>query len=242
MVLHRHHLQVRDLLMHLFLASIAIIQLTACVDGATIIGVPNDRIDVGMSQPDVRSEAPPSDMLSADVFRGDVSHSVAVDDNDANVTIDEAALDMALVQTNDVGTPVDDASQSVPAVCPSDIETTSCIFGLNTRALSSDANFQSLSTTLYTNADELTLLQQRRLVFGFQCEGVFMPDTAESALELTDDGLRIIRLNYEPENEFFEWYRFYMGDTEVGFIFSEIDGQLVALVGDQDIRSCQRSP
>ena len=58
-----------------------------------------------------------------------------------------------------------------------DIEITSCIFGLNTRALSSDANFQSLSTTLYTNADDLTLLQQRRLVFGFRVEGVFMPDS-----------------------------------------------------------------
>ena len=147
---------------------------------------------------------------------------------------------MALVQTNDVGTPVDDASQSVPAVCPSDIEITPCVFGLNTRALMSDVNFQWLSSTVYTNAEGLTPLQQRRLVFGFQCEGVFMPNTAEAALDLTDDGLRITRLNYNPENEPFEWYRFYMGDTEVGFIFSEIDGQLVALVGDQDIRSCQR--
>ena len=242
MVLHWNHSQVRALQMNIFVVSIVITQLTACVDGATIIGIPNNRIDVGVSQPDIRSEAPPSDMLSADIFRGDASHSVSVDDNDANVTIDEPALDMALVQTNDVGMPVDDASQSVPAVCPNDIDTTSCIFGLNTRALSSDANFQSLSTTLYTNADELTPLQQRRLVFGFQCDGVFMPNTAEAALELTDDGLRIIRLNYEPGNEPFEWYRFYMGDTEVGFIFSEIDGQLVALVGDQDIRSCQRSP
>ena len=231
----------RDLVMHLFLTSTVIIQLTACVDGATIIGVPNDRTDVGLSQTDIALDASSTDILSDDPLEGDVSRSVAVDDNDANVNNDEPFMDMAVFQRNDVSMPVDDASQSLPEACPSDTDITSCIFGLNTGALTSDPDFQSLTTTLYTNADDVTPLQQSRLVFGFQCEGVFMPNTAEAALDLTDDGLRVIRLNYEPRNESFEWYRFYMGDTEVGFIFSENDGQLVALVGDQDIRSCQRS-
>ena len=90
------------------------------------------------------------------------------------------------------------------------------------------------------DASTMSVLDQSAWVFGFACEGVFTPETVEDAFSIIDqDGLRIYEFGDAVGQPQWTWYRFYMGDTEIGYIFKKGTLRLDALVGDGDIVRCQ---
>ena len=79
------------------------------------------------------------------------------------------------------------------------------------------------------------------MVYGFGCEGLFEPATAEEALGLIDEqGLAMWRVENLATGQQFTWLRYFMGDTEVGHIFAENSLTLVARINDGDVVECRR--
>ena len=122
--------------------------------------------------------------------------------------------------------------------CPSDATTSMCLFGETTRMLENNENFEITPVLILTRVAEGSESYEPYVLQGFQCEGLFHPMSLAEAIELTDDGIEIRRIIHRVSSQTFTWYRFYMGDTEVGFIFNSY-GQISALIGDQDIHTCQ---
>ena len=115
-----------------------------------------------------------------------------------------------------------------------------CLFGETTRILENDENLE-VSTLLVLNRENVNAQpHERPILRGFACDGIFFPMTLRDAIDLTDDGIQVKQIVHTASSRRFIWYRFYMGDTEVGFIFDERE-QISAIIGDQDIHTCQVS-
>jgi hypothetical protein len=113
-----------------------------------------------------------------------------------------------------------------------------CAFGITSRQLRQSNTLEVTEGPTHTTADTMDELTGRQLVYGFGCEDIFMPDTPALAVEMTDDGVTVSRVVILSTSQAFTWLRFYMGDTEVGYIFAEGTLTLTARISDQDVVAC----
>ena len=124
--------------------------------------------------------------------------------------------------------------------CPTMRTAELCRFGNTSLALVERSGLDVELTARHYSDETMSPNEQNAWVFGFACEGVFAPDTVTQAFELIDqDGLRVYRITDEQRTVAFTWFRFYMGDTEIGYIYEEGTSKVAALVSDGDILRCQ---
>ena len=169
---------------------------------------------------------------------------------DASLTIDAgfASPDLSLMidmeplidmeSLIDMEPPIDMALTSAQTCSEEDLDT-DCLFGSTSRSLIESQSLQVTSESRHTEADTMSSLHRDQLVFGFACEGIFAPQTAEEAFTLIDvEGVHIYRIQRPNSDLSYTWHRFYMGDTEVGYLFRHGTLQSVAQVSDQGIIRC----
>jgi hypothetical protein len=156
-------------------------------------------------------------------------------------------LDSGVAPILDMARPMVDAAlivdmMTVPIrMCPEENPNIACLFGATSRALQADQRLQVIPGIQHRRIATMGPLEQNQLVHGFACEGVFAPATAEAALRLVDDGVQVYTVRRVNPDGLFTWFRFYMGDTEVGYLFRQGTMALVAIVSDQDIVNCRES-
>ena len=64
-------------------------------------------------------------------------------------------------------------------------------------------------------------------------------DPSCPGFELIDQGrVRVFRVRRVRPLAYFTWFKFYMGDTEIGYVFREDTRDLVGLISDQDFARC----
>ena len=198
-----------------------------------------------------------TDSAVRDVTRGDAAQSLDASQPDPGrsdaQTQDTQLADMGVLDATpipDQGLPTVDAvvspDQSVIAMdaaqggmCPPREGRNDCLFGRDSRQLRESQTLHVVQTTVRRGPGDMTDLERRQLLKGFECEGIFTPRTTEAAYDLIDDGgVQIYRIRRVNPSGYYTWLRFYMGDTEVGHLFAEATLDLVARVSDQDIVAC----
>ena len=126
--------------------------------------------------------------------------------------------------------------------CPQLPAVNECLFGLDTRRLLENSAFTIELVARYFESASLSALERRAFVQGFECGGLFNPADADEAFGLIDmDGLRRYRVLHQQSEQSFDWYKFYMGDTEVGYLYMDASLSMVGIVSDGDINRCQVS-
>ena len=223
---------------------IASVLLLAC--GGSDVGPLNVRDGFGTSLDD-SGRPSPTDVSMSSVDLGRLF--------DAEMMTDQSFMD-ALVYADsfspmaDVGvsvdaevTATDSGSQEAgigEGFCPEESAVDRCIFGGTSLQLVEQSGLMPMLTARHYDPSTMSGLEQSAWVFGFACEGIFTPVSAEEAFSIIDqDGLRIYEFGDTSNPSQWAWYRFYMGDTEIGYIFRKGTLSLDALVSDGDIIRCQ---
>jgi len=172
--------------------------------------------------------------------------------SDQGYLSETGGLDMMIaVGTNpsDIGVMNDIADMSTPSgdsailepQCPMPVAAVDCVFGMSARALVNDGQVSVMEGVTVVDVIALGDLAQRQLLFGFQCEGLFEPADARDALALSDDGVTILTIRRVNPIQLYTWLRFYMGDTEIGYIYRQNTLELVARISDQEVTACTES-
>ncbi len=201
--------------------------------------VPTDVLDRGGPESSLQDARMIQDMALVDA-------APSVDARPPPVELDMSLEMDAALPTVDARLPEDEMDAAVgpdmavenPPQCPVDAPANLCLFGETSRVLMNDERLQVTPGIRHQNVGTMGPLEQAQLVLGFGCEGLFSPDTAQEALEMTDDGVQSLLIRRVNPTAYFTWYRFYMGDTEVGYIFRQGSLDLVAMVSDQDMHRC----
>ena len=170
-------------------------------------------------------------------------HDAMVSSFDMAVTRVDAAQnsDSTLLTMTDMETASEDASFG-PSKCAERDGVDPCLFGRTTRILESQPFLSVTLEARHRTMETVSALEGEQLLFGFLCDEIFSPDSPEAAFDLLDmDGLRIFRVIHTETDDVYTWLKFYMGDTEVGYIYAESTMTMVAIVSDQDIYRCQVS-
>tara|TARA_B100001093_G_C26055943_1_gene688396 strand:- start:76 stop:495 length:420 start_codon:yes stop_codon:yes gene_type:complete len=127
-------------------------------------------------------------------------------------------------------------------ICPDgpQFPVANCLFGETTFRLRDAETVEIGVAQRYMNPADLDPLTAGQFVFGFECDGLFLPETVEAAFELIDfNELRVIAITDRATGARYTWLRFYQGDTEIGYIYAAGTLEVVALIGDGDITHCQ---
>ena len=83
-----------------------------------------------------------------------------------------------------------------------------------------DQTLQILQGVAHESGATMTPLEREQLLLGFTCEGVFMPGTVDEAFgDIDEGGVRMYRVRRVNPDGLYTWLRFFMGDTEVGYLF-----------------------
>ena len=217
-------------------------------------------LDAAIPRPDTRPGDvlmnPDSGPLSRDMGVGTDLGAGALDARVTDVgtfTVDATSRDLSLTPEDgsvdqggsdgraDAQTEADSGRQ-VTRICPGEPAVEMCALGRTSREMVNDDRLYITRLNTRPTAQSMSALEAQQLVDGFACEGLFMPDTAEAAFATIDDGgVAVFRIRRVRPVRYFTWLRFYMGDTEVGYIFNEGTRTLVALVSDQDLSRCTES-
>ena len=199
---------------------------------------PNQR-DLGRTRGDVVDSRVPENPLPMDSAVVTDS-TVPMDARDVFIELDGMTTrgDMGSQNSSMDAALIEDANVIPMGQCPMGAEVNACLFGMTSRQLLTREPLYVVLGPRHLDAVSLNALQQSQLIFGFECEGIFRPATAADALQMTDDGVQVLEIKRVNPIEYFTWFRFYMGDTEVGYIFRRGTLELVALVSDQDVQMC----
>ena len=205
-------------------------------------------LDLGTSaQSDLSMSRSPDVALLRDVGRSAFDGSLVERDMmgsspDGMMTKDAfQPRDSALVIMTDMQEMELDAGWGEPK-CSSREEVDMCLFGRTSRILESQPFLSVTLEARHRTFEALSALEGEQLLFGFLCDDIFSPDSPEAAFNLLDmDGLRIFRVVHTETDTAYTWLKFYMGDTEVGYLYAESTMTMVAIVSDQDIYRCQVS-
>ena len=112
------------------------------------------------------------------------------------------------------------------------------LFGETTNALSGSPHLQVVEGAQVEDGASLGSLRGQQLLTGLIAEGWCTEgDSAEEALanQVDEGGVEFIVITDPRSGASFDWLRFYMGDTEVGYFFTQGTTDLVGKVGDGDI-------
>jgi hypothetical protein len=109
------------------------------------------------------------------------------------------------------------------------------LFGSNTQQLSESEHLTIAELGSYTDAEQLPSLVAQQLVDGFQYEGWDVSTAADALAMIDADGVTVKQITVDATGTLYTHLEFYMGDTEVGYIYEEGALRRVAVVSDQDI-------
>ncbi len=115
-----------------------------------------------------------------------------------------------------------------------------CAFGETTRDLR-DAPHLMVSTAQHlTSAAALPSLVATQLRMGLRADGWDATEDIESLYDQNVDeyGIYVNTVDFLTTGERFDWLEFFMGDTEVGYLFRAGTTELVGCVGDGEIYGC----
>jgi hypothetical protein len=114
-----------------------------------------------------------------------------------------------------------------------------CAFGQNTSQLLAAPHLTVTDVANYLEPGQVPALVADQMLDGVAYEGWASVSTIGELWDYVDaDGVYLKRIVLETSGEAFDWIRWYAGDTEVGYIYTEGSMQRVAMVGDQDINEC----
>lgn len=163
-----------------------------------------------------------------------IAQDMAVLDPQDAALMPDQGLDMAPAPIPDAGLP--------NPICPDgpQFPVANCLFGETTFRLRDAETVEISVAQRYLNPADLDPLTAAQFVFGFECDGLFLPGTVDAAFELIDfNELRVIAITDRATGASYTWLRFYQGDTEIGYIYAAGTLEVVALIGDGDITHCQ---
>lgn len=115
-----------------------------------------------------------------------------------------------------------------------------CAFGESTRDLRDAPHLLVEGAGHAPTAAELSGLTAAQLLAGLQAEGWSDTTALEDvwAEHIDSEGLYLNEVTLLTTGERFEWLEFFMGDTEVGYLFRAGTTELVGCVGDGEIYDC----
>ena len=111
------------------------------------------------------------------------------------------------------------------------------LFGSDSRQLEVVEHLTVVEQGSFMTADELPSVVAEQLVEGFQFDGWDVRSAEEAMAMIDPDGVTVKQITVDATGECFTHLEFYMGDTEVGYIYAEGASELTAVVSDQDILS-----
>jgi hypothetical protein len=114
------------------------------------------------------------------------------------------------------------------------------LFGETTNVLREATHLQITGGAQIEDGASLGGLPGQQLLTGLIHEGwATESDTAAEALatKIDEGGVEFLTITDAASGTVFDWLRFYMGDTEVGYFFPQGSAELVGLVSDGDIYS-----
>jgi hypothetical protein len=116
-----------------------------------------------------------------------------------------------------------------------------CAFGLTTRDLRDAPHLLVQCAGHFVDAPSLPGLVAAQLVAGLEEEGwADGGGVADLFAENVDEeGVYVNSIMLLATGETFDWLEFFMGDTEVGYLFRGGSTELVGCVGDGEIYGCQ---
>jgi len=118
-------------------------------------------------------------------------------------------------------------------------ESIASLFGETTGQMAEAEHLTIRETGRFSSADSMPANVKQQLLNGFRFEG-WDVSTAQEALDMIDsDGVAIKEIKVNGTSQCFTHLEFYMGDTEVGYIYRAGTLQRVAVVSDQDIHSSE---
>ena len=114
-----------------------------------------------------------------------------------------------------------------------------CIFGVTSNEMAMLSSLQISPVGSYVAGQLVaTDLAARQLMESFRREMISVSNVDE-ALNYTDDGLDLFTIVHTASGNRFTHLKFYLGDTEVGYLFLEGGIKLRAFISDGDVRDCQ---
>jgi len=166
--------------------------------------------------------------VSFDAVAG-VTYFLVLDGYDGDVGPFEARVDCA--DSEDAGDLADDSP---------DLATYGeCLFGWFSRDIEVAPHLQSQLQGQYATVESVPELLGAQMVEGITQEGWADVSNVRDAFEyVDDDGVYEYSVVLTTTGERFTWIKWYVGDTEVGYIFREGTFDLVAIVGDGDVHDC----
>ena len=114
------------------------------------------------------------------------------------------------------------------------------ILGETTRQLQGNPHLDVAAGPRIADASALGGLQGRQLLTGLLHEGWAQSgDTAGAALEqhVDESSVELLTVTDLRGGRVYDWLRFTMGDTEVGYFYAKGQGALLGLVSDGEIRA-----
>jgi hypothetical protein len=116
-----------------------------------------------------------------------------------------------------------------------------CAFGQTTRDLRDAPHLLVESRGHSITASDLPKISAAQLRYGLAAEGWMAEDSLESVFtsQIDAEGVYLNSISMPSTGESFDWIEFFMGDTEVGYIFRSETTSLVGCIGDGEIYDCQ---
>ncbi len=112
------------------------------------------------------------------------------------------------------------------------------LFGETTNQLREAPHLQITEGTRVEDGASLEGLPGQQLMVGLIAEGwATAEETAADALSqyIDEGGVRFSAITDSKSGAAYDWLQFYMGDTEVGYLFPQGTTELIGIVGDGDI-------
>jgi hypothetical protein len=115
-----------------------------------------------------------------------------------------------------------------------------CAFGETTRDLRDAPHLMVESCGHSATAADLSGMAAAQLLAGLALEGWSEDDDLEAVFEkhIDDEGVYMNAVTLLATGEQFDWLEFFMGDTEVGYLFRAGTTSLVGCIGDGEIYDC----
>ncbi len=108
-------------------------------------------------------------------------------------------------------------------------------FGDNTRELAENKQLSITELGSYPTAQTLPAAVEQQLLEGLRSEGWDFADLTEAYEMIDADGVTVKQITMKESGDSYTHLEFYMGDTEVGYIYEAGTTRQVAIVSDQDI-------
>jgi hypothetical protein len=109
------------------------------------------------------------------------------------------------------------------------------LFGDNSRELAEAKHLSITELGSYPTAQTLPAAVEKQLLDGLRSEGWEFANLAEAYEMIDADGVTLKQITVKETGDSYTHLEFYMGDTEVGYIYESGTMRQIAVISDQDI-------